>query len=353
MSFRFVAFEEHITQAPFASVDGVMYPGHPHETLNLAHWPGNTTPPYLKAKTTVEMALKLLRFSGWRKLIDPAQVLSNNHYDTDGVLACWILMAPEIAPRYAQSMIAAGIAGDYQVFTTPFGVQFDLLLTNLEHDPNSPLVDQLSGLNEVQTSQFLYDWVLERLPILFDQLDDYEALWKPQYMAIEAGLRAIAAGKAIIREHTDAVLAVVESEDWLPAMARRSRTQGGRLLSICPQPHGTLFELEYTLFTFHDVPDRLSIQRPDLSNVAEHFNQLETSTAGRWVYDTSFEPVPKLHFVDSQEQLVPSQLSPMMVEQYFHEFFASLGDTWPYLAELPWGRFVKDKIIPVSLTIDL
>lgn len=348
MAFRFVAFDDTVTAKPFASIDGVMYPGHPHEKMNMAHWPGNTTPAYLKAKTTVEMAFKLLRFPNWRKQFGDATVLSNNHFDTDGVLACWVLMEPEQALQNEARMIAAAIAGDYQVFTTPFGVKFDLMLTNLDHHPESPIARQLAGLDEVQGSQLTYDWVLERLPDLFDQLDEYPMLWEKQYRRIEDGLRYIAAGGAQIREHQDAVLAVVESDRWLPTLARMSRTQSGRVLSIAHQPEGTLFELLYNLFTFHDVPDRPSIQRPDLSEVVTHFNQLETATGGRWVYDTSYEPVPKLHYVDSAGQRVPSKLDPAMVEAFFVERFAALGDMWPYVPESPWGRVVDGQIVPVE-----
>ena len=61
----------------------------------------------------------------------------------------------------------------------------------------------------------------------------------------------------------------------------------------------------------------------------------ETAPGGRWVYDTSFEPVPKLHFVDSAGDLVPSLLVPTMVEQYFKDTLPRWAISGPFLTNQP------------------
>jgi hypothetical protein len=125
------------------------------------------------------------------------------------------------------------------------------------------------------------------------------------------------------------------------------------LLTLVPQGSGYLIELEYTLWTFHDMPDRKPIQRPSLAPMVEYFNQIETATDGRWVFDTSYIPVPKLHYVNEQNQLIPSQLDPQMVEEYLLEYFTTLGDKWPYYEQWPWGSVVDGEILPVVTIWDV
>ena len=346
MSFRFVAFDEEVTKELFISVDGVTSPRHPNETFNLTHWIGNTAPEDLKASTTIEMALKLIRLPNWRDRLGAAQILTNNHFDTDGVVACWILMEPDKVAPYADLLIASGMAGDHGVFSTPEGVKLDLLFTNLEDFERSPIAEHLSPVYK-ERSQYMYDWTLDNLPRLLDEIDAYPQLWEPEYKAIVDGLHYVASGGATIREHEEAVLAVVESDRWLHPMARRSRAQGGRLLTIVPQAGGHLIELEYTLWTFHDMPDRVPIQRPALDHMVTYFNQIETANGGEWVFDTSYAPVPKLHYVNKQDELIPSQLNPQMVEHYLLDYFIALGDRWPYYEEWPWGSVVDGEIVPV------
>ena len=345
MKLRFQTFNQFVTEAPFISVDGLVCVGNPNEILNLAHWPGNSTPIHLKANTTVEMALKLLHLSNWREQLGDATTLSNNHFDTDGVLACWALMAPDVAPSYAELMVSAAVAGDYGFFTTPSGVKLDLMLTNLQDPGRSPLAYALENDPETRI-QALYDWVLPRLPTLFGQIDRYVELWEPEFSAIEQDLLHIASGRVAIREHQPSVLSVIESDRWLNLIARWSRTQGGRLLSIVHQQSGALFELQYALRSFHDRVDRPRINRQNLSPVADQLNQRETALGGRWLFDDD-RFIPRLHFVDGRGNLVPSQSDPVKVEEYLMDYFAQFGNTWTYYQESPWGRVLDSKLIPV------
>ena len=345
MELRFLVFSEGITKDPFISVDGVMDKAYPNEVLNLGHWPGNRTPPQLKANTAVEMALKLVETPNWRLQLGSTSVLTNHHYDTDGVLSCWILLAPDVAPQYAEGMISAAVAGDYGLFTTPYGVKLDLLLTNLQDPRRSPLSSHLSE-DPTRNIQVLYDWVHERLPALFAQVDSYAELWTPEYEVIEADLRFIASGGATVREYPNAVLSVIESDRPLNVIARWSRTQFGRLLSIVHRQDGTLFEFQYALPSFHDRIDRPSLSRPELSCLAEQFNERETAPQGRWVFDDN-RFIPKLHFANADGLLESSGLPPAEVKAEITDYFAQFGESWPYLAESPWGHVVSGEFMPV------
>jgi hypothetical protein len=79
------------------------------ETVHLSHWGGNHTPPEFKADTSVEIALRYAE-QGAR---DAGPVV-NNHFDTDGVLAVWALMEPDLALSHRGLIVAAAEAGDFE-----------------------------------------------------------------------------------------------------------------------------------------------------------------------------------------------------------------------------------------------
>jgi hypothetical protein len=76
--------------------------------LHASHWAGNRTPADLKADTSVEIALRCVA-----RGTPPGALVTNNHFDADGVLAVFALLEPEIATRHAALLTAAAEAGDF------------------------------------------------------------------------------------------------------------------------------------------------------------------------------------------------------------------------------------------------
>ena len=84
--------------------------------LNLSHWPGNRTPAHLKADTSTEMALKLARDPGREEWLRGVSIVTNNHFDTDGLLSLYAVLRPEEALRHEKEMIQAARTGDFGEF---------------------------------------------------------------------------------------------------------------------------------------------------------------------------------------------------------------------------------------------
>jgi hypothetical protein len=84
--FQFVE-ESYKGNVPAISCDGLV----PGASLDLTHWQGNRTPSQYKADTSTEIALNFVAApeSGERWA---DAVVVNNHFDTDGVLAAWVVL---------------------------------------------------------------------------------------------------------------------------------------------------------------------------------------------------------------------------------------------------------------------
>jgi hypothetical protein len=78
--------------------------------LDLSHWSGNRTPAPYKRDTSTESALAYATSAGADAAL---ATVTNNHFDTDGVLSVWALVEPEAAARHAALLVAGAEAGDF------------------------------------------------------------------------------------------------------------------------------------------------------------------------------------------------------------------------------------------------
>src|SRR3989449_2520890 len=137
----FTYYDKRLDTVPFLCVDGVVEGG-----LNLSHWPGNRTPAHLKADTSTEMALKLARDSGRASWLEGVSIVTNNHFDTDGLLSVFAALRPEEALRHEKAMIQAARTGDFGEWTTPEALKFDAVVTAYDDEERS-----CSGLDRKST----------------------------------------------------------------------------------------------------------------------------------------------------------------------------------------------------------
>src|SRR5205085_126679 len=82
----------------------------------------------LKADTSTEIALNLAAAPDRAELTQGIELVTNNHFDTDGVLSVWTVLAGERALALSAQLIAAAGAGDFSELTTPAGVRASLVI---------------------------------------------------------------------------------------------------------------------------------------------------------------------------------------------------------------------------------
>ena len=80
---RFVPYPD-LEGIPNVVVDGAR---HADTLLTLSHWPHSGTPPALKADLSAQIAFRYLDSPVWH--VD-TEVVSNNHFDEDGLASAYI-----------------------------------------------------------------------------------------------------------------------------------------------------------------------------------------------------------------------------------------------------------------------
>ncbi|MDP7452920.1 MAG: hypothetical protein QGE95_11700, partial [Arenicellales bacterium] len=88
--FEFVPYEA-LGESPNIIVDGA-----PNDftVLTLSHWPKSGTPIELKRDTSAEIAFAYLDTPTFHRNVD---VISNNHFDEDGLVGLFTLLDPQLA----------------------------------------------------------------------------------------------------------------------------------------------------------------------------------------------------------------------------------------------------------------
>src|SRR6266403_910885 len=98
---RFEYYHEGLGKVPKLSVDGTV-----DNAVHFSHWKGNQTPASVKADTSTEIALNLVAAPNRQELTQGIDLVTNNHFDTDGVLSVWTVLTGQSALESRQQLIA-------------------------------------------------------------------------------------------------------------------------------------------------------------------------------------------------------------------------------------------------------
>jgi hypothetical protein len=255
--------------------------------LQLSHWPGNRTPAHLRSDLSVEIVLRFLADPQRDAMLAARSLVTNDHYDTDGLLAAWAFLEPCIAPSCASALIAAAATGDFYEITTPEALQFNLIVDSFKDPARSPIGLQLAGLGEPEAEQCAYETLLPLLPRLLYDTDEYECLWRPEYDRILTQLSWAACGTVSVREYPEQRLTVIETPARLDHFARNAFANGHRILETVRADRGSSYTLYYRELLWYDIVSRDTSPKHLLKNAADKLNALEPRTSkGAWSITT-------------------------------------------------------------------
>ncbi len=308
---KFVAWDDDHPLSGALSVDGVAGEG-----PNLSHWPGNRTPRHLKADTSTEIVLKALVDPDFRRQLATIDTVTNNHFDTDGVLSAALVLHPGRFAGLEQLFIDAAKAGDLDLFTGEQAVILDLCVAGLVESDDSPIARQLAELPDVERLQLSYDEALARLPEIIASPSAYLALWEDELVEIRASMAAFTSGAARIAAYVpESDVSLVLSDRWLHPLAVWSHAQASRVMVATQVEDGHTFEFRYGTASWFDLPEPRPPRR-DLTLLLEQLAGREVSKDGRWAQLGELDDlVPGIAFVDADEDLVASKLDPNAVFQ--------------------------------------
>ncbi len=278
MKFKF--WTESLDPDSCIAVDGGM-PG----KLHLSHWPGNRTPEELKTDMSTGMCLKLNASPDREKYLEGISTVTNNHYDTDGVMSAFTILNPEFADENAQLLLEAAVAGDFDAYTTGRGTAIDLTLTALTKHPDSKVKSTTEG-DEPAQRQAQYEAAFELIPALLDNPYNVGAWFQPELRQIESDLRAFREDE-IELERLDALdLAVIRAER-INRKAANTIANCDRILILTDD------EVSFRISTrsWFELVSIPQIPRPPLSLLVQ---KLEQATGIRWNAGSETDPSPEV-----------------------------------------------------------
>jgi hypothetical protein len=295
----FVPWDD-VGDRPNIVVDGPLREG---TTLGLSHWPDGGTPSQLAADTSTEIAL--------RYVDQPAggvevAVVTNNHFDEDGLLAAWVVLhRPGPGPRRALA-VAAAEAGDFHTWSDPWAARCAIGLMAMAERTTTPFPEVIRALNRAgrDPAGGICRALLPRVADLLDDPDRYRRLWAPRWQRVERDLAALDSGEATIEDVPDADLAVIRAPRRLARMATHPRTDRMRVLTATTDG---MLRLEHRYETWVHYVSRPLVPRHDLTPLLPDLQRLERGP-GVWRFEGIDQPLARLVVVDAGGSPAPSTI---------------------------------------------
>lgn len=317
---RFEFYHSGLENVPKLSVDGTV-----DNAIHFSHWVGNETPAELKADTSTEIALNLVAAPHRARLTQGIELVTNNHFDTDGVLSVWTVLTGEKALEIGDQLIAAAEAGDFSEFSNEAGIRASIVIQGSDQacpdsKSGSPLATQLAGgpVDEARS----YELVLPEIERVLTHVDDYEPLWRDAWQKIAAALESFERGASTVTEVADVKLSVItlSPEIFSPSGFNPTRhaapytaisryARGHIFLIATPVDRGWTYRIDYPYYSWAETLVRPQIKRRDLSSALTQLNEAEETQAGKWQFDSS-EMTSAVKFIGADGTLGVSTLAP-------------------------------------------
>ena len=309
------------SSVPNVIVDGA---GNDKTVLTLSHWPKSGTPAELKGDTSTAIVFNYLDSPQFHV---EAAVVSNNHFDEDGLVGIFAMLEPVTAARHCDMLVDVAQAGDFGTFVRREAARIAFTLSAYADADTSPLPGSLFRLPYAELASELYVRLLDVLPRLLTSLDDYRTLWESEDAKLTTSEALIEDGLITVDEQPDLDLAIVRLPEDLThqrvhrftqlrlaechPFALHNRTACSRLLLL----QGRRAELQYRYESWVQMASRKPAPRVDLSGLANELNH-EEATGGRWIFDGVDQITPRLHLEGSSTTSVPLDAIVRCVERH-------------------------------------
>lgn len=277
--------------APYDELDGranVIVDGSAADgtVLCLSHWPGTPTPPAFQADLSAQITFRYLR--------DPthhgdATLVSNNHFDQDGLVSVVALTDPATALAHEELLTDVAAAGDFGTYRFRDAARTSMVIAAYADPERSPMADQIAAVDDPTGLQ--YQAMAPRLLEIALDPAPYEELWHEEDASLTASERCVA-DEVAIDEVPELDLAVLDVPPDAPATGGH-RFGGGRWSAgLHPMAinnatertallirRGRNYELVYRYETWVQLRSRPVRRRVDLTPLAARLDELETGGA--------------------------------------------------------------------------
>lgn len=317
---RFEYYHAGLDRVPKLSVDGTVA-----NSVHFSHWEGNETPAELKADTSTEIALNLVASPRREEVTRGIDLVTNNHFDTDGVLSVWTVLTGERALELKDKLISAAEAGDFSELTSEAGVRASITIQGPDQAGNesqggSPLARSLNDGEDVDDDK-TYELVLPEVLKVLTNVDAYEHLWREGWEQIARALDSFESGASTVEELTEAntTLVTIAPEVFepnfdprkhgVPVTAVSKYARGQMFLIAIPYQTGWSYRFDYPYYSWAETVVRPHIERRDLTNLLLQLNEAEQNKEAEWRRDSG-EMTAAIKFLDANKGLAASRLRP-------------------------------------------
>ena len=308
--------------AASAHQPNVVVDGSPNDAtvLTLTHWPGFPQPAGFHFDLSAEMAY---HYVDEPIAHSPADIVTNNHFDQDGLVGVHALVDP--VPSFANRPLLLDIAaaGDFATFHDRRAARASMVIAAYADPGRSPIAGRLVGPYDDQCV-VLYE---ETLPLLVPMAVDgqrFHELWADEDAQLTESAEAIAKGTVTIEEVPDVGLAVVtipasersrsghrfagESFDGVHPMALHGATDCLRLLIV----HGRRYQFVDRYETWVQFRSRPTLPRVDMRPLVDRLMDAERGS-GVWTADSPGSLTPTLR-VDSESTVASDVVRNLVID---------------------------------------
>ena len=319
---RFEFYSDAIADLLKLSVDGTV-----DNAIHFSHWKGNETPAEVKADTSTEIALNLVAAPNREELTRGIDLVTNNHFDTDGVLSVWTVLNGERALPLRDKLSAAAEAGDFSELSSEDGVRASIVIQGSDSPTDksgSPLAQQLAG-EEFTDEARAYEVVLPHVEDVIAHTNKYELLWRESWRRVETALDSFAKGASRVDEIGAARISLVTlapevfgasgfdpTRHAAPFTAISHHAHGELFLIATPLNDGWAYRIDYPYYSWAETVMRPKVVRRDLNELMNQLNKLEENSSASWRLDSS-ELASAVKFSDVNGKLAASRLEPDFV----------------------------------------
>jgi len=317
---RFQYYSEEIANLPKLSVDGTV-----GNSIHFSHWQDNETPEEVKADTSTEIALNLVTSPNRERLTQGIELVTNNHFDTDGMLSVWTVMTGERAAKYREVLIAAAEAGDFSEYSTETGIRVSIAIQGSDqaspnNDDGSPLARRIAGA-AVDDDARAYELVMPEVERLITNINDYEDLWRDGWQSIAKAVESFEAGASKVTELPENQISLITlapeifsgsgfnpTRHAAPYTAISRYARGMLYVIAIPAGGGWFYRIDYPYYSWAETVVRPTVQRRDFTDALRRLNDTEQN-AGSWQLDNR-EMTSAVKFLDETGSLAASSYSP-------------------------------------------
>jgi len=274
--------------------------------LCLSHWPVSPTPPALAHDLSAGSAFRYLRS---RRRWPPAECVTTDHYDQDGLVTAFALSRPAEALAREDRLVAVAAAGDFAVAPSPAPARVAFALASLGQQGDGAGASPLDGSIHLRALEVLAEWV--------DEPERCRTRWEEEEAFVDGSEAALSSGRLALAERPELDLAVLSSSgaDWpwrqhwefthraegpVHPVALHRRTERSRVICLTPPR----YELRFRYEGWVRLASRRVAPRLDLEPLADELTSLEPGPI-RWAFNGASALVARLGPVGGGSDLGP------------------------------------------------